>query len=330
MGEILSQEEIDALLRALSSGEVEAEEVKEEERRERTAVKPYDFRRPEKFSKDQIRTLHMIFSAYSRLVSTNLAGFLRSRVQVELISIDQLTYDEFVRSVPNPAFICIFSLLPLEGRCVLQMGLDAVFPMIDRLLGGPGAVPANLRSLTEIENRIMGEVVARMMSALGEAWENIFRIDPRVEAWESNLEFVQVVSGNDMIILFTFKLDMGDKSGMITICIPYIVIEPITQNLSASLWFAGRSTHDVEEVKAKTQKRLERVKLPLIVELGRTFISLRDLLNLELGDVIVLDRRVKEPLEVLVGKKPKMKGVAGRLGNRLAVKILDLKEEPDE
>ncbi|MBP9015844.1 MAG: flagellar motor switch protein FliM [Candidatus Atribacteria bacterium] len=323
MGDILSQEEIDALLKGLTSGSLEA--VKEE-RREGGRLKVYDFRRPEKFSKDQIRTFHMIFSALARLASTNLAAFLRSRCQVELVSTDQLTYDEFVRSVPNPTFVCIFSLLPLEGRCVLQMNLDMVFPMLDRLLGGLGNAVFNPRPLTEIENRIMTEVTERIMSALKESWTNIQQVEPRIEALESNLEFVQVVSGNDMVILFTFSVEVGEREGMMTICIPYLVVEPITQKLSASLWFAGRRSTD-SQIQEKVKKRINQVRLPVTVELGKASITLKELLNLEIGDVVVLDKRVGEPLDVLVGEKTKMKGMPGRVNRRLAIKITEVEEE---
>lgn len=325
MGDILSQEEIDALLKGLTSGSLEAEAVKEE-KREGGRLKVYDFRRPEKFSKDQIRTFHMIFSALARLASTNLAALLRSRCQVELVSTDQLTYDEFVRSVPSPTFVCIFSLLPLEGRCVLQMNLDVVFPMLDRLLGGLGNTVFSPRPLTEIENRIMTEVTERIMNALKESWTNIQQVEPRIEALESNLEFVQVVSGNDMVILFTFSVEVREREGMMTICIPYLVVEPITQRLSASLWFAGRRLSD-PQIQEKVKKRINQVRLPVAVELGRANITLRELLSLEVGDVVALDKRVGEPLDVLVGKKTKMKGMPGRVGRRLAIKITELEEE---
>ncbi len=327
--EILSQEEIDALLKTLTEGEEAAETVKQEIEKEKVSerrIKVYDFRRPERFSKDQIRTFHMIFSAFSRLASSSLAAFLRSRVQINLLSVDQLTYDEFVRSVPNPTYLCIFSMLPLEGRCLLQISLDIVFLMLDRLLGGPGDVPTNTRALTEIENRIMGGIMERVMMAMAEAWSSIYSIEPRIEAMESNLEFVQIVSGNDMVILFSFEIEIGDRQGMLTMCIPYIVVEPITRSLSASLWFASRKSSD-PEIQKNVERLITRVKLPISVELGRTNISLGDFLNLEVGDVVVLDQRIDRPLNVRVGKRVKMVGVPGRVGSRIAVRVDRLKEE---
>lgn len=327
--EILSQEEIDVLLKTLTEGEEAAETVKQEIEKEKVSerrIKVYDFRRPERFSKDQIRTFHMIFSAFSRLASSSLAAFLRSRVQINLLSVDQLTYDEFVRSVPNPTYLCIFSMLPLEGRCLLQISLDIVFLMLDRLLGGPGDVPTNIRALTEIENRIMGGIMERVMMAMAEAWSSIYSIEPRIEAMESNLEFVQIVSGNDMVILFSFEIEIGDRQGMLTMCIPYIVVEPITRSLSASLWFASRKSSD-PEIQKNVERLITRVKLPISVELGRTNISLGDFLNLEVGDVVVLDQRIDRPLNVRVGKRVKMVGVPGRVGSRIAVRVDRLKEE---
>ncbi|MCS7241146.1 flagellar motor switch protein FliM [Candidatus Caldatribacterium sp.] len=327
MGEILSQEEIDALLRALSSGAAEAERIKEEAKPE-VRLKVYDFRRPEKFSKDQIRTFHMIFSTFARLGATNLAGFLRSRLQIDLVSVDQLTYDEFVRSVPSPTFVCVFAIPPLEGRCVLQMSLDVVFSMIDRLLGGVGVPLGNLRPLTEIENRIMFEVVERLMSAFREAWANIYQVEPRVETLESSLEFVQIVSGSDMTVLFSFEVEVGERSGVMTICIPYIVVEPITQKLSASLWFASRKSHDAR-AQENIRYWIQRVRLPVWVKLGEAHIRLRELLTLEVGDVLLLERKVDEPLEIYVGKRLKMRGVPGRSGRRLAVKVTEYVEEEE-
>ncbi|MEN3202604.1 MAG: flagellar motor switch protein FliM [Atribacterota bacterium] len=327
MGEILSQEEIDALLKALSSGAAEAEKIKGEAKSE-VRVKVYDFRRPEKFSKDQIRTFHMIFSTFARLGATNLAGFLRSRFQIDLVSVDQLTYEEFVRSVPSPTFVCVFSLPPLEGRCVLQISLDVVFSMIDRLLGGIGVPLGNPRPLTEIENRIMLEVVERLMGAFREAWANIYQVDPRVETLESNLEFVQIVSGSDMTVLFSFEIEVAERSGVMTICIPYIVVEPITQKLSASLWFASRKSHSA---KAQEDIRywIQRVRLPVWVKLGEAHIRLRELLTLEVGDVLLLERKADEPLEIYVGKRVKMRGIPGRSGRHLAVKVIEYVEEEE-
>lgn len=325
MKEILSQEEIDALLKALSSGDIEADTIEKEVKKE-TRFKVYDFRRPEKFSKDQLRTFHMIFTTFVRLASTSLAGFLRSRLQMNLISIDQLTYDEFVRSVPNPTFVCVFSIHPLEGQCILQVGLDVVFPMIDKLMGGIGDDLPTPRPLTEIESKIILEVVERIMGAMKESWINIYHIEPRVETLESNLEFVRIVSGNDMVILFSFEVEIGNKTGMMTICIPYIVVEPIAQKLSASLWFASKKTHD-PVIQANLTKRLEKVVLSLRVELGRARLSMRELLNLEIGDVIVLDKKIEEPLGIFVGKNLKMRGISGRQGRRLAVRITELLEE---
>lgn len=223
--DVLSQSEIDQLLSALSTGVVSAEEMKVEEKQKK--VKVYDFKRPDKFSKDQIRTLYMLHENFARLLNTYLSTNLRTLVNISVASVEQLAYEEFIRSLSNPSVIGIFNMSPLKGNVIFEINPNIAFSIIDRLFGGEGTVINKIRTLTDIEETIIRKVITKSLDNLQEAWRHVVNTEPRLEVIETNPQFTQIVPPNDMVVIVTLQTQIGQVEGLINICIPYLVLEPI-------------------------------------------------------------------------------------------------------
>jgi flagellar motor switch protein FliM len=320
VSEVLSQSEIDALLSALSSGEIDVEEVKKEEIKAKIRV--YDFRRPNKFSKDQTRTLQMIHENFARLITSYLSSNLRSIVQVSVASVDQTTYEEFIRSVPNPTIINLFSINSGEGQALLEINPSIAYTIIDRLLGGPGKTIKDSRPLSEIEQRIIKLVTDKILTILNEAWLNVTNLKAKTAKIETNPQFLQIVSPNETVAVIVFKVILGESEGFMNICIPYISIETMIDKLNAHFWFS-QSTNNIPENQSNVEAGLKKTYLPIAVELGKTTITIKDLLELQVGDVITLDQLTTEPLIVKVQDKVKFLATVGLLRNKLAVQITE-------
>ncbi|NEW05554.1 flagellar motor switch protein FliM [Paenibacillus sp. SYP-B3998] len=328
MVDVLSQNEIDALLAALSSGEMDADELKKEETQKK--VRAYDFKRAVRFSKDHIRSLTRIHENFARYLTTYFSAQLRTFVQINVVQVEQLPYDEFIRSIPKMTILNIFEAEPLEGRMVLEVHPNVAFAMLDRLLGGAGTTPTKINALTEIETIVMERIFSRAFDSLQEAWKTVIDIQPRLEALETNPQFMQIVSPNETIALISLSTKIGDTTGMINLCIPHVVIEPIMPRLSVHHWFVSqKKTRAPEEVDA-LQSRLEKAKLPLIAELGTSEITIREFLSLTVGDVLPLHKPVEDSLQVKVGEKLKYLGNPGTVKGKLAVQITDIVNEGEE
>jgi len=328
LAEILTQNEIDALLQALSSGAIDAETVKSEDKNKR--VRPYDFRRPSKFAKEQIRTIVMIHENFSRLLSSSLSAYLRAMVQSEVASVDQLTYEEFIKSLQNPTVINVLSLKPLEGSMVFEFATNLAFGFIDRLLGGRGAYDGIIRELTEIEQMVTKRVVVRMAASIKEAWSNVIDLEPEYQGMETNPMFTQVIPPTEMVILVTLDVKIAEVSGLMNVCYPYALLEPVLGRLSSQYWFASSKKSFSPEAVTTLKNRLKEAVLPVEVELGKTTISVREMLSLAVGDVIKLEQSVKEPLTIKVGNEEKYLGFPGISNNRLAVQLYGLKQKGGE
>jgi len=325
MSDILSQEEIDSLLSALTKGELTAEEIKEAEEKK---VKPYDFSKPSKFSKDQIRTFEMIHENFSRVLSTYLSGRTRSLVDVRVVSIDQITYNEFVRSMANPTFMVIFSAPELSGNGILEMNLSIIYGIIDKLLGGTGVLPTiPSRNLTDIEMSIMRREVSTMLSYLKEAWIDFLEFTPEIESIETNPQFVQIAPPSEMVLLITMSVTIGQVESFMNICWLSSTLEPFAQNFSTQMWFLRTSKGTNPQVTELLESNLKKSEVELSAILGKTTVRLKDLLNLEVGDVLILNRRVGEEVDVLVQGVEKFKGLPGKRKGRLVVKISKVSEE---
>ncbi len=321
-GEVLSQSEIDALLTALSTGEMSADELKKEEAEKK--VKVYDFKRALRFSKDQIRSLTRIHENFARLLTTFFSAQLRTYVQISVASADQLPYEEFIRSIPKMTILTVFEVPPLDGRVLLEVNPNIAYAMLDRVLGGRGVSLNKIENLTEIETKIMSSLFEKAFSNLREAWESVADIDPMLTDFEVNPQFLQMVSPNETVVVISLNTQIGDTSGMINICIPHVVLEPIIPKLSVHYWMQTQKKEREPEEVATLQKRLKQTKVPMIAELGTSSISVQEFLQLAVGDVIQLDQTVRDPLIIKVGDVPKFIGQPGKMNKRLAVQILDV------
>ncbi|RLE09634.1 flagellar motor switch protein FliM [Candidatus Aerophobetes bacterium] len=320
MTEVLSQDEIDQLLTAISTGEVEGEEtLKKAETRK---IKIYDFKRPDKFSKDQIRTLQMMHETFARLTTTSLSAQLRTIVHVHVASVDQLTYEEFLRSIPNPTTLAVINMDPLKGSSVLEIDPSITFTVIDRLFGGPGEATKINRELTDIELSVIEGIIVRILGNLREAWSNVIDLRPRLGNIETNPQFAQIVPPNDMVVLITLETKVGDVEGMINFCIPYLTIEPIISKLSAQYWYSSIRRGGTTESMAILKKKLENVYIELIAELGCIEVKFKDIIELQKGDIIKLENtKVDDEMVLKIGDRKKFYVRPGLVGNRMAVQI---------
>ena len=327
--EVLSQAEIDKLLSAINSGDVSAEEMKTEETQKK--VKTYDFKRPDKFSKDQIRTLYMLHESFARLLNTYLSTHLRTLVNVEVASVEQLTYQEFVQSMSNPSVISILSVSPLKGSIIMEVNTEIAFAYIDRVFGGEGKVGVKARMLTEIEEAVMRRFIDTAMTNFKEAWRNVSVFQPVIEGMESNPQFAQIVPPSDMVVIVTIQMKLGEVEGMLNICIPYLVLEPVMPKLTTTFWVAANTSKDeTGDTTRVLQRKLERTKVPFIVEMGRINITIREFLTLGFGDVLQLDTKVKDEMTCIIGKRPKFYCRPGTSGKKMAVQITRIISEGDE
>jgi len=325
MVDVLSQNEIDALLAALSSGEMDAEELKKEDTQKK--VRAYDFKRAVRFSKDHIRSLTRIHENFARYLTTYFSAQLRTFVQINVVQVEQLPYDEFIRSIPKMTILNIFEAEPLEGRMVLEVHPNVAFAMLDRLLGGAGTSPSKINALTEIETIVMERIFSRTFESLQEAWKTVIDLSPRLEALETNPQFMQIVSPNETIALISLSTKIGDTTGMINLCIPHVVIEPIMPRLSVHHWFVSQKKTSAPEEVIALQSRLHKAKLPIIAELGESQITVREFLSLNAGDVIALNKPVDDLLNIRIGEKLKFIGNPGTSRGKLAIQITEIVTE---
>ena len=328
MSDVLSQNEIDALLQALSTGEVDVTEIKHESKEKK--VKKYDFRRPDKFAKDQLRTLQIIHENYSRLLNTFLSGYLRSLIQIDVLTVEQLTYYEFSNSISNPAVLGIVEFSPLNGQIIIEITPDIAFVMIDRILGGNGKVVEETRSFTEIETTLLKKILKQMARLFKEPWENVVNLEPSLEKIESNSQFAQIISPNETIALITLNIKIGDVEGMINICIPHIVIESILSQLSTKFWFTTMNKERTLEDEKMLAHRVEKTKVFLRAVLGSTNITVNDFIDLQVGDVIQLDTLTTDHVKIYVEDKIKYLGKPGLKKNKISVQITDVYKKGDE
>lgn len=319
MSEVLSQNEIDALLNALSTGEVDAQEMKEDTVEKK--VKNYDFKNPQKIAKEQLRTLEIIHENFARLFQTFLSGYLRASVRAEVLTVDQYAYSEFSNAISNPAFLSIMTMEPLSGQILLDISPNIAFAVIDRLLGGEGDQASELRNFTEIEQNLLKRMMLKTVDIISEAWDNVIILTPSLEKIETNAQFAQIVPPSETISLVTMNVTVGEIEGLLNVCIPHLVIEPILNKLNTKLWFSTTKQGATEEDKESLQKRIRNTKVPVTADLGATTLTVLDLLELQTGDVISLNKNVEDEVEVKVGSYRKFCGILGANKKNMAVKI---------
>lgn len=324
MGDVLSQEEIDRLLRAYSDGELDAENMKEEPD---VRVVDYDFRRPSKFSKEHLRTLEIIFEHYGRLLSTNLPVYFRKTVQVEVLNSEAVTYLEFSNSLINPVLLGVVDMEPLGGNVILEMASTIGYSMVDRMLGGVGLPLDKSRDFSEIELLIIERIMTVCVELLSEPWHSVIEIHPRLERIETNSQFAQMISPNEMIAIVSISLKIGDVEGLMHVCLPFITLEPIMDKLNTKFWYSSIKKSDETVYTETIQSLISRAPVPVKAYLGKSTVSVQDFTNLQIGDIIRLDSKVDNELDIYVGNIRKFTALPGASGNQYAVRITSVIEE---
>jgi flagellar motor switch protein FliM len=321
MNEVLSQDEIDQLLTAISSGDSEADDFKPVS--DTRKIKIYDFKRPDKFSKEQLRTVSNMHETFARLTTTSLSAQLRSLVHVHVASVDQLTYEEFIRSIPTPTTLAVVNMDPLKGNAVLEIDPTITFCVIDRLFGGRGTTTGNKnRDLTDIEQSVMEGIIVRILANMREAWTQVIDLRPRLGQIETNPQFAQIVPPSEMVVLVTLETKVGDEEGMMNFCIPYLTIEPIISKLSSQFWFSSVRRSSTTQYLGTLKEKLSSVEMDVVAEVGSIDLPIREVLGLRVGDVIRLSNiRVGDPLTLSVGNKKKFYCQPGVVGKKMAVQI---------
>ena len=327
MGEVLSQDEIDNLLKALSTGELDADEMKNTDERQ---VKDYDFARPAKFSKEHLRTLEIIFEHFGRRLATNLPAYLRKSVSVDVVNSEVVIYSEFSNALSNPVLLGVVGMDPLMGNVIMEMASNLGFAIVDRLLGGVGNSLEKERDFSEIELSILERVFTICVNLLHEPWENVVEITPRLNRIETNSQFAQIISPSETIAIVTINLKIGDVEGLMNICLPYTTLEPVMDKLNTKYWFSTMKEKDSNSYEAAIENIIDNALIPMKAVLGTSKINVQDFVNLQLGDVIRLDRKVDDELEVYVGNIKKFKALPGYSDNKYAVRVTEILREESE
>ena len=324
MGDVLSQNEIDSLLAALTTGELDVEEIKENNEKQ---VKNYDFARPSKFSKEHLRTLEIIFEHYGRLLSTNLPVYLRKNVQVEVMNSEAVTYSEFSNALSNPVLLGIVNFAPLQGNIIIEMASSLGYCIVDRMLGGRGEPMDKVREFSEIELLIIERIIIVCVNLLREPWENVVDIHPRLERIETNSQYAQIISPSEMIAIVTINLKIGDVEGLMNICLPYITLEDVIDKINTRYWYANIQSHDETDYTQAIESIISRAEVPVKAVLGKSVISVGDFSSLMPGDIVRLDREVEDELDIYVGNIRKFTALPGSSGDKYAVRVTSVIRE---
>lgn len=338
-GDVLSQAEVESLLSAMEQTAQRAvaprrnpeAAAKAAPSKPREKVAPYDFKRPERVGKEQMRALQSMHEGFGRNFGARLSTLLRSIVEVKLTSVDQLTYSEFTYSLENPTCFNVLRAEPLEGNLVLDINPSILFPVIDRMLGGGKEANAvTRRPCTEIELRLVGKITNEFLEELKKAWENVLPIDFKVERVESNPQLVQIVPPNEVVILISFELLLGDQRGMLNFCIPFNSIERISGKLSSNNWSNSTKKMSTPETVDRVSKNLRGATVEMVVHLADTTISTKDLIGLRVGDVITTEKDVRSTLTVDVEGVAKFRAKPGSFKGKKAIcidEVADLKRK---
>ncbi|MBI4574941.1 MAG: flagellar motor switch protein FliM [Planctomycetes bacterium] len=325
---------MDALLAAVDGGEIDFEAkagagpaAAATDRAVAGDLSLYDFKRPERVSKDQMRSLETLHEVFARGFAASLSGYLRTIVEVKLVSVEQLTYSEFINSLPNPTCFNLLDASPLDGSMILEFNPSIVYPVLDRLLGGGTAEPTVPdRAMTEIELRLISTILGRALDQLRDAWANVLDINFKLLETESNPLLMQIVAPNEPVVLICFEVTMGESTGLINLCIPFKIIEPIMKKITTQQWFAGAEKVSSEANRRAITAKVSRAVLGVTAFLAEATITLRDLRNLQVGDVIRTDKGQGDDAILVVEGRPLFRCRPGKLKGNVAVRVTRVSE----
>jgi len=326
VGEVLSQSEIDNLLAALSTGELDVDKMQGEDEKQ---VKNYDFSRPTKFSKEHLRTLEIMFEHYGRLISTNLPVYLRKNVQVAVASSETVTFSEFTNALSNPVVLGIVNFTPLNGTIIIDLATNLAYAMLDRMLGGNGVPLDKNRDFSEIESIIIQKIMIMMTQLLRDPWKNVIDISPVLDRIETNSQFAQVIAPGDMVAIVTLNLKIGDVEGYVNVCLPFITLEDVMDKLNTKYWFSTMQENHDENYENYIEAMIRKVDIPIKAVLGTSTISVADFLNLQVGDCIRLDTKVDNDMDIYVGNIRKFTALPGANKDSYAVRITSVLREEE-
>lgn len=331
MKQVLSQQEIDSLLNALDTGEIDSESLEQEE--EQNKVRSYDFRRPIKLSKEYMNTLYMIFENFSKIVGNLLSSQVNSSVDVALGAVEQISYDEFIRSIPRVTLIGIFQTEPLGGVQLLEINPQFCMQVIELVCGGIDSSRdynhVFEEEFTDIELGILEETVGVILQSFESAWSDVVEVTTKIDDLETNPQLVQTMSPNEPVVLISFTVELLGERTFMNICMPFVSLENVMEKLSFRSWFDfEKETSD--EDRSALEDRIKSSDVDISVELGRSTVTVRDFLNLELGDVVTLDTLTTDPLKMCIEEIPHYLVKPGEIKGRLAVEVLKYVEEDVE
>ncbi len=317
MNKILSQDEIDALLTTVSKGGSTQSHTGEGR-----SVHLYDFKHPERISKEQIRTLRTVHDNFARLFATNLSATLRTLVDVNLLSIDQVTYSEYTMSLSVPSALYTLKLKALEGKGILEISPQFLLYVVDRMLGGYGETNSETREITIIEQNVVSKMMQTVIAILNDVWSQVHPLDAVMEGFESDPQFIQIARASESLAILFFELRVKGTVYTMNFGIPYFVLEPILSKLSAQSIIAQAGRRDAQAAPTSVRERVLATKLPLKVLLAETVMSVRDFIDLQPDDLVQLDHRTSQPLPIMVGEKLKFLGSGGQVGRHRAVRVI--------
>ena len=331
MAEILSQDEIDALLEVVEDEDINPEELeKTNDLLEQRQITLYDFKRPNRVSKEQLRSMRAMHDKMARNLASAISSLMRSIVEIQLHSVDQMTYGEFLMSLPSPTSFNVFSFKPLDGKGVIELNPSIVFPMIDRLLGGPGIPFDTNREFTDIELNLLEQILRVITQNMKEVWSPIMEVYPVIEAKESSPNVVQIVAQNEIVIMVVMEIIIGQTSGMMNICYPVISIESLLPKLaSRDLMLSETSSRKSRNKELRALLRGAKIELEAV--LGYAKLNMKEVLDLQVGDIIKLNRPADDSVVVKVDGREKFIADFGVRRYRRCIKIKEkLKTEHDE
>jgi len=282
----------------------------------------YDFRRPNKFGKDQMRTLHVIHEYYARMLTTYFSGILRTNSHADVAGVVEKIYHEFSNSLPDPVILAVIEMAPYNGYILIELSQSVAFELLDYILGGIGGEMKENREYTEIEIALLERILSPMTRLIAESWSGVEMIEPRFDRIVTSSRFIQAMSPNETIACITLNVRVGVIKGYINICIPHSCIQPFEDKLSNRFWFSDSNNKVTEEDRTGIiLKQLKGSLLEVKAVLGETTITAREVLELQPGDVIQLNSKIRDPMRIMVGGTEKYYGVPGLKNNRMAVRI---------
>jgi flagellar motor switch protein FliM len=319
MAEVLSQNQIDQLLNSFQSGDLNVDEVESSEKK----VRPYDFKIPKKFNKEQIKTLSIIYENYGRILSSYLSGTLRSYCQIEVVTIEEQRYFEYSNALPESMLMGILEMHPLAGTAMITMSQSIAFAIIDRLLGGQGDSYEVDRDYTDIELSLIEKVIRQMGVMLKDAWSNVYELSPEFMRLESNSRQSQLVSPNETVVIIMLNVKIKEVEGNISFCMPYIILEPVLEHLNTRYWFTERMAPEENIIQNHNSlmKSMNKIPIEFRAILGSSHLTLHEVMDLQVGDVITLDQNINDKTKVLSNKSEWFLGTLGKYKNHRAIRV---------